>query len=142
MKNMDKIMLDTNILIYATDSKSKFYDKARDLINSKDNLSFCISDKTLCEYYAVLSSVITNPEEALSYFKFYLLNYSFEKISSTKYTLFYLLDLLSDQKFKGKHIFDIFSVALMKENNIEIIYTKNVKDFMVFDDIQVIDPLQ
>jgi len=134
-------MLDTNILIYATDSKSRFYNKARKIISSADSALFCISDKTLCEYYAVLSNVVADVEKSLNYFKFYLLNDSFKKISSTKHTLFYLLDLLSDQKFKGKHVFDIFSVALMKENGIKTIYTKNVKDFAVFDGIEVVDPL-
>ncbi len=106
------------------------------------NLQASIADKSLCEMYSVLTKTykITS-EQAGQLFDYYLFSVDFEIISSSPETPFVISKLLKKTEVKGRYIFDIWLIALMLENNIETIYTKNIKDFIDFSEIKVVDPL-
>ncbi len=52
------MFVDTNILIYASDPKSHFHDRALDLIaRHSDNAALCINDVVFAEFSAIFDSV-------------------------------------------------------------------------------------
>lgn len=141
----DSVLIDTNILIYATDEKSQFHEAAKELIQkvNKREIQGCLGDKTLQEYYSVLTSkaVGLSKKSALNFFNYYLFNDSFFLLSSTPETIFTLQKLLEKYEVKSGRIYDMYLVALMIENNISTVYTKNIKDFSGIEEISVVDPL-
>ena len=147
MRNsMDNIVIDTNIMLYAIDPTSKFFKASHSIIQKgiSNELQLCIVDKSLYEFYRVLSSKSfikkLGKAKVIEWYNFYLLNSCFKKITSSKETLHTVAHLLQEQEIAGKHIFDIVLVACMIENEVKTLYTKNVKDFSKIPYIQVIDP--
>lgn len=139
-----KILLDTNILLYASDVKSRFHTSALEIIKkakTKDFLAF-IAEKSLYEMFAVLTRGYKfSPEKAREIFEYYLFDEDFEILFTSPQTPLLISELIQEKKISGKYIFDIVLIALMRENGISSIYTKNKKDFQGFSKIRAVDPL-
>lgn len=142
---MSKILIDTNILIYAIDSQSQFNHKALKLFEKIDNGEFdiCIFERSLYELVAVLSSPIFANKITLSQIKEYLsylrgypftILYSNSQITNTAWRLFFNLPSTKNR------IYDLVLAATAIEHQVEIIYTKNVKDFENIKELEIIDP--
>jgi predicted nucleic acid-binding protein len=150
MKNMkhDKIVLDTNILLYASDTKSPFWKQSKQVIEQgiEEGVQFYLPDKVLYEFFAVLSSkayskMITH-SQAVELLGFYLLSDQFIKISSTEYTLFLTYELIQKYGTNGKRVFDLAIVSIANEHEIPVIYTKNTKDFKGIEEVRAVDPTE
>ena len=139
-------LVDTNILVYATDSASEYHRKARAFLEKnipRGNL--ILSLQNLTEFY----SLITNPKifvdtftskEAREEIKKIILGKHYQLILPLKETPFTVLKLLSRYKAKGREIHDILLAAVMIDNKINTIYTADTKIFSKLD-LKAINPL-
>jgi len=139
-----KIAIDTNILLFATDKNHELNEFCYDLICRGVNKEFelYIADKTLYEYFAVLSNTFceNNLPQAKELFDYYLYHSDISILTSSKETSTIVSRLLEKKDVKGKYIHDIVIIAILLENDIDIICTDNVKDFIGFEGIDVVSP--
>jgi len=148
MSQEETILLDTNILVYATFSEDPFFKKAKKLRDKamKGEIKTCITPQILSEFYAVITDPkrVSNPlspelakKEAENYFK----SPSILKIYMKKTTVRKMLELAEKYQIKSQQIFDVQLVATMLDNNIRTVYTVNQEDFKKFREIKTLNPL-
>ncbi|MBU1262709.1 PIN domain-containing protein [bacterium] len=149
MKIGNLIFIDTNILVYSVDKDSPYHQETRDLIDKIDNRQVlaCLSPQILGEFY----STITNPkkikkpltpDEAVEIVEGFLEADTVEKIYPTETTFTITLDLVRRYQIKALDFFDAYIVATMLDNRVRKLCTANDKDFKVFNEIEVINPLK
>lgn len=134
---MDKIFIDTNILIYANDRKSLFHDISIITLSELSRThDFVISTQTTREY-AKFVTVTSAYEYALKGIKF--IRNQFEILYENSEVFNYWLELMERYKIVGKLVFDCNIVATMLANNVKKLLTNNPKDFINFkNEIQII----
>jgi predicted nucleic acid-binding protein len=125
---MNKILLDTNVLVYSKGMDSKFYIATQTLLTQ--NYKFYLTSKNLIEYYSIVTkdvSPITTPQIALEDLK--EINDSFTILYPTAESFQVLLKWINLYNPKGTkaHDFEIASIA--KAFGIDPIATANLKDF-------------
>ncbi len=64
---MSKVLLDTNILIYALDRSSAFYKESVHIIENS-NFHLYIASKVISEYFAVCSKLEMESSDALGFY--------------------------------------------------------------------------
>jgi len=142
-----KILIDSNILVYAHNTDSKFNKQSKNLMKDalKRKINACISIQNLLEFY----SIITNPkrvekpikfEEAREIFNLYSKSLSIKIIYPTSKSLLMLSEFLNLFQITKAEIFDAYLVATMKENNVKTIYTENTSHFERYDFLKVVNP--
>ena len=151
MTNPDALaLLDTNVLIYADQKKSRFHQVAKALRDRAQHgeLLVCISPQVLAEFFSTvtrsdgrgLTQPIT-PQEAADEVRKYLESEHIHKIYPTPGTWPILLSLIEKHPVTGHDIHDVHLAATMLSNGVSKIYTYNVKDFVPIPDIEVLNPL-
>jgi predicted nucleic acid-binding protein len=140
-------LLDTNVLVYAADKNSPFFEGSRKLIESgfAGEIDLCISPQTISEFFAVItdSKRVENPrtqKEAITEIKKYLQSKRILKIYPGPETSNTMVDLLERYPVKKQEIFDLQLVATMLSNRVKRIFTFNREDFLKFADIEVMEP--
>lgn len=140
------ILFDTNILIFAHNLDSPFYEEANNLQESVNQgfLKGALAVQNLLEFYSTITNqnAIRNslaPEYALKEINKYLIS-PFEIIFPTGNEIRVVNHLLADKQILGRKIFDVYIVATMLANGIRTIYTHNEKDFKIFKEVEVINP--
>ena len=140
-------LLDTNVLVYAADKSSQFFERSKKLIGSglTGEIDLCISLQTISEFFAVItdSRRVDNPrtqQEALTEIKKYLRSKRIHKIYPDPKTSEAMVDLLKRYPVKRQEIFDLQLVATMLSNQVTRIFTFNREDFLKFADIEVMEP--
>jgi predicted nucleic acid-binding protein len=140
-------LLDTNVLVYAADKNSPFFEGSRKLIESgfAGEIDLCISPQTISEFFAVItdSKRVENPrtqKEAITEIKKYLQSKRILKIYPGPETSNTMVDLLERYPVKKQEIFDLQLVATMLSNRVKRIFTFNREDFLKFADIEVVEP--
>jgi len=141
-----KVLIDTNVLIYTFVVDSPFYAKSREflegLIQDKE-VEICITEKSLFEMVVVFASPaflgkieVVQIKEYLSYLSDepFTILYSNQQITSTVWRLFFNLPV------RKNRIYDLILAATAIENGVDIIYTKNVKDFEDIKELKIFDP--
>lgn len=138
-------IVDTNILVYAHNESSERHTKAYEFVQEKVQTGrMCLSHQILKELYRVLTQKLQyplSPRSAWDIINHYLQNPSVTILIPVSTTFSLLQDLCLRYNIRGSHVFDANIVSLMLDNNINTIYTENVKHFKVFREIQVINPL-
>lgn len=136
---MSKILLDTNVLVYAKDNSSSFHDAAVGVFNGSDELYLTI--KNLVEYYAVVTKgeqPMLSSKEAMEDLNEFVnsctLLYSGE-VSRHK-----LSELILKYNPKGTLIHDYEIAAIALVNGVKKIVTFNKNDFERVTEIEVIVP--
>lgn len=137
---MQKILLDSNILVYAFDKSVVFHDSARQILDSDTELY--ATNSTLYEFYRVMTSKpfqqkfsLENVIQALDFYKQRL-----NILYPTQVTDYILAELINQHKPKSGQIWDSLVLAQSLENKIDIIYTKNTKHFPTNPIIKIVDP--
>lgn len=142
MENMitkPKILLDTNILIYLSYTESKFKIKNLDSL-FKDNAIF-IADRSLLEFYRVYtSSLKQSVDDTINIIDFYQNSPACIVLQATNYSNQLTFKLAQDHQAKSGKIFDLNILAMAIENEINFLYTKNIKDFPETKQLEIIDP--
>ena len=144
---MTPILFDSNILVYAHNLDSPFYEQARGLHQKviSGELEAAVAIQNLLEFYSVITNpsiveAAKPPDEA----KNLCLNYItyFEVIYPKEVALNTTLTLAQHKKVIGRKIFDTFLVATMLANGLDIIYTNNEKHFEIFKEIKAVNPFK
>lgn len=135
MKNMEfkkeiKYALDTNILIYAINENSQFFETARLIIDSIQNYQIYVSDKTLYEFYAVISNLFKD-DLSIAYDLFdKMLNiFDGKIIRSKENTIGLVRDFIESEAKSGKYVHDLVLAAICVDNQVDVLISQNVKDF-------------
>jgi len=142
-------LLDTNILIYASNPASKFQIKAKRLLQDvlEQEINACVSSQNLYEFY----SIVTDPkriekpltyQEAAALIQKYIEAENLPKIFPRETNLANLLELIKRYQVRKQEVFDAVLVATMMDNSIKVIYTGDEKLFKIFKNIKVINPFK
>lgn len=135
---MNKILVDTNILIYAIDEDSKFHQTSKNLIQNPD-FDLYITSKNIAEFLTVLTrsenisetidGAIKLLDDLIGYF-----TVLYPSAASTEM----LIELLKKYKPRGLrvHDFEIISIGIV--NGVDTIATKNISDFKGISEVQLI----
>ncbi len=149
MRPGDPVFLDTNILVYAVDRDSPFYQKAKAIVDQVDagEMNACISPQVLGELYAVTTTPgrIRRPlslKAALGIVLSFLQADTLWKIYPKPTTINRTFALVKTYRIAGRRFFDAQIVATMLDNNVGILYTVNEGDFKSFREIEVINPFR
>lgn len=134
---MNKILLDTNIMIYSIDEESKYFTKAQTLI-SNPNFEFYITSKNLSEF---LSVVTRFPQNSLNIDAALSIIQDFQEFTTilypTKRAFAVFQELLYKYKPTGLKIHDYEIVSIALANQVKIIATFNVKDVKNIQEISL-----
>jgi predicted nucleic acid-binding protein len=125
---MSKVLVDTNVLVYAKDSSSIFHSDALALFKGVDDLF--ITSKNLTEYYAVTTrgdKPLLTPSEALLDINEFISSCSLLYPSETSHQELSLLILKYNPKGLLIHDFEIAAIGLA--NGINNMATFNKRDF-------------
>ncbi len=144
---MRQLLLDSNILLRAANSADTKHLLVLDLLQqfTNEGQTLCITPQCLYEYYTVATrSVAKNglgisSDEARQDINDFL--QLFVLISDTESTLAKWLDLLASYDVRGINAHDAHIVASMLTQHISRLLTFNIKDFNIYSEIQVIDPM-
>lgn len=141
MKTKGSIFLDTNILVYMSDVRSTYFEDVIKFFQEYLENDFWISRQVLREYAVVMTRNNNNKslmkaEEVVKEIKY--LNDNFYVADEYSDVTDILLHLIKKYQLQGKRIHDANIVATMVSNQIENLYTLNIKDFKSFDEINLI----
>jgi predicted nucleic acid-binding protein len=145
MKNI--YLIDTNIIVYAFNLSSEFHFECLKILENSLNgkLDAVIADKTLYEFYAVLTDErrVENPvsiTEVKSIINI-LMNSKIEILYSNSDSLRRTLELTEKYGIRKQDVFDFVLVGIMLQNKIENIITLNDKHFKIIEEIKVTNPI-
>ncbi len=135
---MTKVVIDTNVLVYAIDRDSKFHHWSQSILNS-NKFEIYTTSKNLSELLSVLTSskgFNLNIKDAVSYTQNIAqsLHILFpDHLSTTEF-----MELCQKYKYKGSMVHDLEIAAIALSNDINTIITKNLKDFKKIKELKVI----
>lgn len=145
---MKPVLFDSNILVYAHNLDSPFYQKARELHERVvfKGLAAAVSVQNLLEFYSVITDSkriekVEEPQIAQKYCMAYL-EAGFQIIYPKAGDFERVIKLVSKIKIKSRKIFDVYLVATMLSNGIRTIYTANDRDFEMFSEIKAVNPFK
>jgi len=143
------VLLDTNILVYASNKSSSLFEKAKKIRDSalKGKLDACISLQNLSEFYSVITSSKRVekpliPQEAKREVEKYLRCLAIRKLTVKPSTVFSTMKLAEKYNVRKQNIYDAQIVAIMMENKVTRILTRNTDDFSLFREIEAENPFQ
>ena len=132
---IENLVLDTNILIYNLDKKSKYFLMTEEiLMNTKYN--FFITSKNISEFVSVLSKYSFGYQNIYTEVSNIVKNFRVLFPSDASVNIF--IQLLNKYKPRRNRVFDIEIVSIMLANNIDKIATVNIKDFKDINEISLI----
>lgn len=135
---MSNVLLDTNILLYAIDEESKYFNSVQNLIND-DSMKFFITSKNISEFLSVITRIpnsgisINEALHVVEKFKtVFTVLYPTEKSNSI------FLELLKKYSPLGLKIHDYEIISIALSHKIKSIATVNKKDFESIEEIELI----
>ena len=140
----EKISIDTNIIVYVYDnSKKEKHQICKDLLKEcwENKNKFVISIQNLSEFYLVTTKKITNPikkDKIEKIIKEFIEFDGWQKLISKGSTILNAIKL--SVKYNVSY-WDSMIAAVMIENNINKIFTENIKDFSKIKEIEATNPL-
>jgi len=133
---MNKILIDTNILIYAIDADSRFHRKSAEIITAS-NISLFTTAKNISEFLVVLTradSLKIGTEEALDVLSNLLANMDVLYPNERSTEIFY--KLLREYHPSGLRIHDFEIISIGLAHGISQIITQNISDFKAIKEIR------
>ncbi len=126
---MNKLLVDTNVLIYSIDEDSKYFKSAQKIFS--EELELYTTSKNLSEF---LSVVTRFPQKSLSLKEALLVVDDFMKTMTilypTKETFFVFRDLIKRYQPVGLQIHDYEILSIGLANQVDTVATFNEKDFI------------
>ena len=138
--------IDTNILIYASFPENKFYEKAMDCIETGRPKGLNVSRQVILEYISIATneqiySQYLTPEQAVENIEIFL-EYMGVIEPETPFDIQELKTVLKHYGIKKRRVFDLNIYLTMKAHYIPVLLTANEKDFVIFRDIEIINPIK
>lgn len=121
-----KILIDTNIFVYAYDGTSAFHRDAVGFL-SDPSVDFFSTTKNLSEFFAVLSKMNQPFDKVFRFYQDIRRNTTLLFPTNTSLNVFE--DLLKKYQPRGNRVYDLEIVSIALANGISEIRTVNVKDF-------------
>lgn len=135
----NRILVDTNILIYSIDADSKFHQKSLEILLDPENELYTTS-KNISEFLVVLTRAETvkiNIIGALEILSELLTDITILYPNEKTHLIFY--ELLKKYKPVGLKIHDFEIASISLANGIDKIATKNKSDFKNIEEIKILD---
>ena len=143
---MSNITLDSNIIIYAHDADSPFFEKAHALvIEALTKHSVFLSHQIYLEVYRILTQKLRKPlkpAKAWELISMYYQNTNVTTMLLRESTLQKVRALSEEYKIAGAPIFDVLLGVTMMEHKVLRLYTVNEKDFKFMKGIEVVNPVR
>jgi len=134
----NKVLIDTNVLVYSADRRSSHYVEAIELLTN-DDYDFYVSTKSVSEFYSVMTRSTTpklSVEDAQAamgdILRIYNILYPSERSINALNTL------ISKYQPKGLRIFDFEIISVALANDITHIATFNYKDFDRIEEVHTV----
>ncbi len=142
--DVERVMLDTNILLSATDEYRREHQAAREIIETSGDkgCGLCVSGQILREYLAVATRPMKSnglgltTADAIANARAFL-RYSHLHEESDAATG-KLIEMCKVHDLRGKRIHDANIVATMLAHGIGTLLTQNTRDFACFTDIRAL----
>lgn len=122
-----KVLLDTNILIYAIDQNSKYYKISINILKNMRYELF-VSTKNIAELLSVTSKMGIGKNINLEYIDETVLDIS-KVLYPNEFSFKEFIQIISEYNIKGNKVYDMEIVSIMLANKIDTIATFNRKDF-------------
>ncbi len=122
-----KVLLDTNILIYAIDQNSKYYKISINILKNMRYELF-VSTKNIAELLSVTSKMGIDKNIILEYIDETVLDIS-KVLYPNEFSFKEFIQIISEYNIKGNKVYDMEIVSIMLANKIDTIATFNRKDF-------------
>jgi len=135
---MKRVLVDTNILIYAIDQDSQFHSKSQDLLSNPEADLFTTS-KNLSEFLAVVTkghTVSLSIEDALLAINDFLETITILYPNEKSFSIF--RELLQKYHPNGLRIHDYEIISIGLAHKIKQVATKNTHDFKDVKEISII----
>lgn len=135
-----KVLLDTNILVYAEINDPIWSKICSKLIESDNENAFYISQRSLLEYFRVCTSNAAKipVERVIKNIELYIEN--FEILYDNPISTQLMLELALETGAKSGKIFDLNILASALDNEIDVLYTVNIKDFPKVKNLEILLP--
>lgn len=142
-----KVLIDTNLLVYAHDSASPYQKRVASLIKRalSGRIEAVISTQNIAELFSVLTSERKmgnplTPSEAFKICKLYLETPELEKLVPNEAALLRGMELAVKVNYRAGDFFDCLIAATMESCGVKRIYTENLADFKPFEFIDAVFP--
>lgn len=132
---MSKLLIDTNILVYAIDEDSQFYTKAQSVLYDSNSILFTTS-KNLSEFLVVITKGVnaaTSVGEALAVLNDYQNLLTVIYPNEKSFSIF--KELLRKYQPTGLRIHDLEIISIGLAHNLNQVATINIKDFNDIEEI-------
>jgi toxin-antitoxin system PIN domain toxin len=147
MKAGETAFLDTNVLVYASETDNPLHQAAASFIDRvvAGEVLSCVSPQVMGELFSTITNPrkIKNPcqpDEAVRIVEALWEAETIRRIYPGEGTLSLTMNLARRYQLKGLVFFDAQIVATMLDNGVTTIYTANEKDFARFEEIEAINP--
>ncbi len=135
---MNNVLVDTNLLIYAVDENSKYFELARRLL-SKNSYHLLTTSKNISEFIAVVtkgSPPFLSIDKALELVRDYLKIFEILYPSPQSFSLFQ--KMLKNYKPSGLRVHDFEIISIGLANSVSLIATLDSKDFLRVKEIELL----
>jgi len=134
---MNSILVDTNVLIYALDQSSLFFERSVKILNGEQNQLF-IATKNISEYFAVCSKLLVDRAHAVAFYEELRINATI--LYPNPASLQHFQSLLAKYQPKGNRVYDVEIVSIMMSYELKKIATFNETDFKSIDEVEIYAP--
>lgn len=141
-----RLLIDTNVLIYATLAADARHQQAQKILSLRNysGIEMFVSVQNLAEMYPNLTGPKNQPPDSPSLAREKILSFSrlrgITVLPLTMESVQHALDLCVTGNVTRQNYFDRQLVALMLREGIPTIITENVKDFAGIEGIRAINP--
>jgi len=147
MTPTDRLLIDTNVLIYAVDDSSKHHTASRSVLDraQSENGNLCTAPQNFAEFFSLVTNPrrVTSPqsvEEALKTVEAMMSLPGLGVLPVPLDVVMRWIELCRKHSVKGAGIYDLQIVATMQANGVHRIATFDAADFQPFPEIEVVIP--
>jgi predicted nucleic acid-binding protein len=136
---MSKLVLDTNILVYAKDASSRYHAASIRLFSDPEERY--VTSKNLSEYYAVVTrgaDPLLSPSEALEDIVDFMASCSV--LYPNEKSMQLMMSMIAQYQPAGLYIHDVEIAAIALAYGIKRIVTYNQSDFQILKEMEVVTP--
>ena len=135
---MNNVLFDTNLLLYAIDEDSKYFNSVQELLND-NSLNLYTTSKNISEFLSVITRIPNSSisiKEALSIVEEF--QSTFKILYPTEKSFAIFINLLNKYTSSGLKIHDYEIISIALSNKIKNIATVNQKDFSGIEEIKLV----
>lgn len=144
MTQIERLLLDTNVLVYAMDGSSEFHAVSRAVLDraQSPDAGLCVTPQNMVEFYSLVTNprrvlAPRSPEEAIETVESLMAFPGLDVLPVPFDLVSRVLALCKQHTVMGTRIFDLQIVAVMQANGVQRISTFDRTDFEPFSDISV-----